>query len=392
MNNSRGRVTDHTLADQLKITDREIEYRKGLLGITEADVAAIVSCRDFVSANLNDIIDEFYDVQLKISDVELLIGDADTLMRLSAAMKRYLVELFEGYYDSNYANKRLRVGIVHKRIGLSPSLYFSAISNLQLILLSFFEKMPEDDGTEFSLAERHSAVGKLMNFDVQLAFDTYIGGLVNEVERAKADVEIYAASLEDEIAARTAELEEMSRTDALTGLPNHRAFYEHLRREMAEAERYARPLSLVYADVNGFKKLNDTKGHKAGDRCLEALGKVFAGGLRGNDVACRYGGDEFCFIMPETTALEAEEVCRRLIASSKGKIDKTISLSVGIAQAGPVEYPTLDALISAADGYMYEAKEVSRRSPGDHLRLAAVNDLPDSTKKPEADCADAAFI
>lgn len=366
------RATDKTLAEQLQITDREIAYRKSLLGITDSDVVLLKSLKNDIINGADEIVDKFYEIQLKTSEISLLIGDAETLERLRASMRRYILELFEGYYDAEYVNKRLRIGKVHKRIGVSPKLYVSAVTLLQFVLDDFIVNNVVDEGSSSDndiCGPQRKAVHKLLMFDMQLVFDTYISSLVTEVVVAKADLEDYASSLEDTIAQRTRQLQELSIRDSLTGLLNQRAFFENLRRELAVAERTQRILSLAYFDLNGFKQLNDSKGHKEGDRLLECVGASISGSIRDVDFGCRYGGDEFCIIMPSANKAQAEEACQRLLNDFDTKETNGISFSIGIVETGPEEFLDSDALVKQADTLMYEAKAKSKTDPGHHIEL-----------------------
>jgi hypothetical protein len=116
----KSNITEQTLAEQLKITEREIEERKQLIGFSSADVIALLQWKPIVQRDIELIVDEFYRRQRSISEVALLIGDAETFRRLHHSMRRYVLELFDGFYDSEYVNKRLRIGKVNKQIGVSP--------------------------------------------------------------------------------------------------------------------------------------------------------------------------------------------------------------------------------------------------------------------------------
>jgi len=364
------RATDKSLAEQLQITDREIEYRKSLLGIADSDVTILKAMKNDIIDGVDVIVDRFYDVQLQTSEISLLIGDAETLERLRMSMRRYILELFEGYYDAEYVNKRLRIGKVHKRIGVSPKLYVSAVNLLQTVIDDY---ILETSGTEahdcLQCDHKRKAVHKLMMFDMQLVFDTYISSLVAEVEVAKADLEDYASSLEDTVAQRTRQLQELSIRDSLTGLLNQRAFFENLRRELSVAERTQRPLSVIYFDLNGFKKLNDSKGHKEGDRLLECVGQAITECIRDVDFGCRYGGDEFCIIMPSADKAQAREACDRLISAYDKLEPGDVTFSIGIADTGPQDFIDPDTLVKRADKLMYVAKARSKEDPGHHIEL-----------------------
>jgi diguanylate cyclase (GGDEF)-like protein len=109
------------------------------------------------------------------------------------------------------------------------------------------------------------------------------------------------------------QLEEQAITDGLTGLYNHRFFYDRLNAEVARARRYGLELSVLMLDLDDFKRFNDTFGHPAGDRVLAEVGQIMRRQLRREvDIPCRYGGEEFAAILPHTPALGAETVGRRL--------------------------------------------------------------------------------
>ncbi len=378
-------MTRQTLAGQLKITDREITERKILFGITEQCVEALTDCRSYIYPKIDEIVDKFYQYQTSVPEVELVIGDAETLMRLSQAMRGYLLELFEGYYDADYVNKRLRIGKVHKNIGVSPKLYISAIAQLQAVLTPFVEAIPDNREKALTRESRLQAIQNIFLFDIHLVFDTYIASMLNEVHISKQQVENYASSLENEVAKRTEQLEQMSRHDALTGLANHHAFHEHLRRCLSDAQRNARPISLIYFDIDRFKEVNDSKGHKHGDKILEMVGKLTLSQIRANDIACRYGGDEFCIILPAATIADAQTTARRMIRQAPQFIESGVRFSIGIAQNGPKEFLDIDRFIAAADAAMYRAKESGRTNRKCNLNLAPISaenatasDLPPS--------------
>ncbi|HEY9163932.1 MAG TPA: GGDEF domain-containing protein, partial [Magnetovibrio sp.] len=217
---------------------------------------------------------------------------------------------------------------------------------------------------------QRTAIRKLLMFDMQLVFDTYISTLVAEVETAKTELEEYAQGLETVVAERTNQLQEMATRDALTGLFNQRGFHEHLRREAAVAERGGSVLSLLYFDLNGFKKLNDTKGHKEGDKLLTWVGKATQSAVRDVDFGCRYGGDEFCIIMPRTTVEQASAVYDRLIATYDAGETYGVTFSAGLAHMGPNTFPHPDSLIKIADTTMYKAKAKAKKKPGHYLEVA----------------------
>ncbi|OSM05939.1 GGDEF domain-containing protein [Magnetofaba australis] len=239
-------LTRRALSDQMKMTDREVEERKQLIGFTPADVGYLKDCKEHIVLRIDSIVEKFYAHQETIAEVELLIGDVETLKRLKAALRGYIIELFDGYYDREYVNKRLRIGKVHKRIGVSPKLYVSAVVILEKLLQKELLEVSMADRVCNECDGRRDALHKLLMFDVQLVFDTYISSLLSEVNAASDQVERYAQGLEATVAERTQQLQELSSMDSLTGLLNQRTFFNILRREISRAEENRQPLCLSF--------------------------------------------------------------------------------------------------------------------------------------------------
>jgi diguanylate cyclase (GGDEF)-like protein len=166
-----------------------------------------------------------------------------------------------------------------------------------------------------------------------------------------------------------AEAEKQSMTDALTGLYNRRSLDSLLEREMALAERYHHPLSLVMIDMDQFKHVNDAHGHAAGDYLLKSFADCVRITLRKTDMAFRFGGDEFMIALPQTPVAQAEQVVQKLrqafatvdFSSAITKLDQQPTLSIGVAERSEANnILTLPSLLSAADQAMYEAKNSNR--------------------------------
>lgn len=358
---------NQTLAEQLHISKQEIEKRKSFLGFTKKDAEILLAYKPVIAKHCSGIIKNFYDFMTSYSEVTSIIGDAESMRRLTSAMNRYVLELFDGHYDEDYVSKRLRIGLVHQRIGVPPELYLSGIYQLQLNLhntVAMYELGKADVMDIFALRQ---AINKILMFDVQFVLDTYFSGLVNQVEVARKELREYADSLEKKIEDRTQELEKLSMRDMLTGLYNQHAFFEYLRREISNAERYREPMVLCYFDLNGFKAINDKKGHQQGDDVLVAAGKIVQDSLRESDIGCRYGGDEFALILPHSTLEEADVFSRRLIKNFKVEEMQGVSFSMGIAGIGPDVFIDHEKLLSAADKEMYVAKARTKKRRGFHV-------------------------
>jgi diguanylate cyclase (GGDEF)-like protein len=150
----------------------------------------------------------------------------------------------------------------------------------------------------------------------------------------------------------------VSLEDPLTGLGNRRAFDMLLQQEVARARRYARPVSVIMADADGLKRVNDSRGHGIGDKLLCAVAEAIRRTLRISDHAARIGGDEFAMILPETNRDAAEIVVRRLEHALKHAPYHDIDLpraSMGIASF-PEDANDVDALLRVADERLYAVK------------------------------------
>lgn len=162
--------------------------------------------------------------------------------------------------------------------------------------------------------------------------------------------------------ARLTELERLAVTDELTGVLNRRGFVEQLEQSLAAAQRYDERGVLVYVDLDGFKPVNDTFGHEAGDRVLRYVGRLLQAHTRRSDVIGRLGGDEFAVLLtrsPWEAGLDRAEALERLVNRAIVTIERTaipVRASLGIQAYGPGD--TAAALLAKADEAMYRAKRV----------------------------------
>lgn len=163
-----------------------------------------------------------------------------------------------------------------------------------------------------------------------------------------------------------ASLRQQSIRDPLTGLYNRRYLEESLQRELSRCERLGRPLALLMLDVDHFKAFNDAHGHEAGDLLLGAVGQLLAGACRNDDIACRYGGEEFTLILPDIDLADAvrrgdeiRESVSRLVVQHRNERLGAITISIGIAMY-PADARDGRALRMAADTALYRAKRLGR--------------------------------
>ena len=180
---------------------------------------------------------------------------------------------------------------------------------------------------------------------------------------ARVGSAVHVKTLQDQLRQRNADLDRMSRTDALTGLYNRRHIDEQLMRQQNNASRHHDPLSVLLLDIDHFKRINDSYGHPAGDLALCAIADRLRADTRAGDIAGRWGGEEFMIIMPRTDLDGAFAVAERLrqaiaaepITAGYVKIDVTVSggcaLSIG---------HSAELLLQLADTCLYSAKKSGR--------------------------------
>ncbi|HRD66401.1 MAG TPA: diguanylate cyclase [Candidatus Competibacter sp.] len=350
---------EQTLLEQMRITDFEVDHRKTLFSFSNTDAEFLLSYKPIIEKHIDSIVAEFYRIQTSIPEIALLIGDADTLARLRTAQRRYILDLFSGLYDLEYVNNRLRIGLVHKRIGVEPKLYLSAIYTLKELL---HQTIVNEALTDINREEITKALDKLLLFDITLVFETYIRTLISEIETAKNKSEQYARRMEEKVKERTQQLEEMSRTDALTGLLNVRHLNEIFTTALRGAQRRFEPISVIYIDVDDFKQINDTQGHLRGDEILRTVGKAIKDTARAEDSCIRCGGDEFCILLTNCREDQAKDhFVGRLTQRIKEELDN-VTISIGVAQTGPNEYVDTSTLVQMADEKMYAAKQANKNA------------------------------
>ncbi len=182
---------------------------------------------------------------------------------------------------------------------------------------------------------------------------------------------VYAYILMSRIERSRRSLEEHSRRDPLTGLMNRAAFLEEAAALFREAERRGRPLVLMFADLDRFKQVNDRYGHSAGDRVLASVARTIHACVRANDLAARYGGDEFVLLLMDCTLDEAEAVAGRIQAQVRGwseQVGIPFDVTIGMGEA-PTHGRQLETLLEAVDRALYQSKGRGRVGGVERVRL-----------------------
>jgi diguanylate cyclase (GGDEF)-like protein len=245
-----------------------------------------------------------------------------------------------------------------------------------LVLLD--RRLPDGDGielcTELRAQNPHSYIliltgentkeAKLAGFGC--GADDYVTkpfAIEELMARVRAGVRI--VELQKQLLTTNRQLEELSRTDALTQLANRRWFEQEVATRFAHAQRYRRPMSLAMLDVDHFKRINDAHGHPAGDEVLRCVGEILRRLTRQSDFAARYGGEEFVILLPELQLLEAlqfAEKIRSAVAAEhfRSGLPQRVTVSIGLASMPHSSFASAAEMVASADEALYRAKAHGR--------------------------------
>lgn len=266
-------------------------------------------------------------------------------------------------------------GIIYKLTGIVVSTIASSIAIFILILAQnagwIHESLsPVSMLHWFVLTITFIIVGGIIYFSDHVTMQAFKHAKeeVQERQRAESDLAIANQELQKrmaEVEKLKDELREQALHDSLTGLPNRRYLNEILPREILRAERNDDCLSIIFADIDHFKMINDSYGHHIGDLFLVEISQLLQHELRRSDFIYRYGGDEFVLVLLESTidsskklADEIREKCSKIIVHDEGN-DLGITMSFGIA-AYPIHGQKWEEIIEKADQALYDAKRLGR--------------------------------
>src|SRR6185503_21265176 len=196
------------------------------------------------------------------------------------------------------------------------------------------------------------------------------GGVYDEVDLSLLEIigpQVALALERAEWQERATEFQLMSITDSLTGLPNRRYLEERLSEELNRSKRYDYPMSFLMIDIDDFKVYNDKNGHLAGDLAIQITGHCLKAALRAVDVASRYGGEEFCILLPQTALTEAVTIADRIrqrvnsthYPHGKAQPLGLVTVSIGVSTFSQI-INSPENIIAAADRALYQAKSLGK--------------------------------
>ena len=332
---------------------RKIERLASLVGMAD-DVATEQSYRNLLQTVLD-------------RSAELLLAEQGSIMLIEKETEALLLEASKGLLKE--PAQRVRVP---KGVGIAGMV----ADRGEPILVEDIEHDPR-------IGTKNQAKYKTSSFvSVPLKIGNRVVGVMNFTDKATGeyfdDVDLrfaqtcasHAAVVLDhrEMSEETERLKQQATTDALTGLLNRGCIMSRLREELSRSDRYAKTMSLVMLDIDGFKNINDQFGHTTGDRVLKRISEVMENAVRSIDIVGRYGGDEFVIILPETDTYFAAHMAERVrfdIAKTDMSRDisdrmvNKITASIGIATF-PLHGISTEVLVDHADEALYRAKAGGR--------------------------------
>ena len=453
----------HSISFEMGIDAAEVAGRKAFLEYTGDDVALLKGLHVRLESSRDAFSAAFYNHLLRFPEIVPLIGDAEKLERLKRTQSAYFSQLTEGEYGADYVEHRLRVGMVHQRVGLTPKWYIGAYRKYLSELMPIIFHLLDGDA-EKSFAT-YNALLKIIFFDMELALDTYFHAEQQSIDRAKryaeqiiADMPSGLAVVDAELRVRsvnnallgmfdlgtveaciglpvsellkvggnlTAELQNalehgkmltglalerhdaedkkyylvnisrvkmeeehmlllfmaqdmtaykkaeehvqwLANYDVLTGLPNQAMLIDRINYALSMAQHSNTQLALMYLDLDNFKNINDTLGHRIGDALLIEVSKRLKFAVREQDTVSRQGGDEFILVLSDTDANGAARIAEKLleVIPQRYQIEQyelTITPSIGIAMY-PSDGADFESLFKCSDVAMFRAKHDGRNN------------------------------
>ena len=329
-----------------------VRERLTMVGLTEKDHETSSRLqREVVVPNFNRIIDEFFRQLMAFPGTGEILKNEVAIKSERQNQSKFLLSLGVGFDSMNYFEHRLKVGVAHSSAGLSISQYLCSYRLLTQTIINHLPPSIVQNQDEFYTILQFLL--KITTLDMSLAVDTYYTNQLKSFEQSLGGMQALASALEQQAI-----------TDSLTGMINHEHVFSELQRAINKAQSERSPLCVVMADLDHFKKVNDTYGHLAGDGVLKEVASRIKNSLRGFDIVGRYGGEEFLLILNradlQTARMVAERIRSRIVATPidlpEVLLDVTISMGVAMVK----EDEDVNSLVERADKALYEAKENGR--------------------------------
>ena len=349
------READEDLKLEVKRLRSELEYRSRFADSLQHFLERI-SCED-PAKTYNSII---------TNSKELLRSERASLMVLDETGSELVLKAASGIAADPTTITPVRVGE-----GVSGEV----IDTGKAVVVTDFRSA----GRKPAPAERRYKTGSFISYPITISgrkvgvlnvTDKSGGGTFDEVDLSLLELigpQVALALERAEWQERATEFQLMSITDSLTALPNRRYLEERLAEELNRSKRYDYPMSFLMIDIDDFKAYNDKNGHQAGDLALQITAHCLKGALRAVDVASRYGGEEFCILLPQTAMAEAGVIADRIrhrVSTTHFPHGKTqplgkVTISIGVSTFAK-SIDTSENIIAAADRALYQAKSLGK--------------------------------
>lgn len=345
-------MTDFPLCREMRMDDKEIRDRWDFLALSDADQRHLEVIHRLIEEDASAIISEFYEALLRVEPIAEFLAEPHIQARLRDTQRRYLLTLGQEVDKLDYFEDRLRIGVAHERVGLEQKWYLGGYAILfGIIARRLRQRYPSDPET---LAGCLVALQKIFTVDATLAVETYYHATMRRLEDSLRQLTETQKSLE-----------ELARLDGLTRINNRMHLMTCLEHELQRSQRFRRPFTLLFLDVDHFKAINDAFGHSVGDGVLKEIVQTVRSVIRPVDMIGRFGGEEFLIGLVETDEATGRQVAERIrlkVAHTPFRSNNahvTVTVSIGLTSLASAT-ERVEELINRADHALYQAKEAGR--------------------------------
>ena len=323
-----------------------------LLELNDSDIKSLEQLqKEVITPNVDAIVEAFYEFLLAHNDTAHFLNEEGLISKLKKTQKSYLLSLGTGFNSYEYFEERLRVGLAHAWVGIPLSVYLCAYRKLVHLINQTMCKAVRQSPSEREALS--NIIQKITMLDISLAIETYHLSQVTHLEDSLKSLQ----REEDK-------LRQIANTDSLTRLANRDNVLFQLGQALQNVQNDHSSLCVLMADLDHFKKINDTYGHLVGDGVLREVAARFKSAVRDVDIVGRYGGEEFVIILRNSSLTSSSEIAERIrrhieespIHLQNTAINITVSLGLCIARAGD----NVDSLLDRTDHALYQAKNNGR--------------------------------
>ena len=330
----------------------DISRHMEFLGFSGNSDKIIARIHEAIDGQVNTIISDFYDHLNQYPELNDFLSAPGLVAHLKHVQRKHLLDLGLRMSWPHYSENLVTIGSTHEKIGLKQEWYLGAHTKLfELMAHTLFRDgfLKDEESLETLLT-----LNRLFALDATVAIESYYQSTKRRLE-----------ALLQELSKAQRDLEASARIDEMTGVNNRKYLFESLESEISRSLRFEHPFSLLFLDIDRFKKINDQFGHIFGDNVIRSTAQITRELIRPANIVGRYGGEEFAIGLVECDSsnafLVAERLREKLESTEIAYNDHrtTITVSIGVAELGGVD-DTLEKLIHRADTALYQAKDAGR--------------------------------